>query len=203
MKKQSLPKAALLSVAVLLASISSGVTAQTANAAEYTIDPVHSSVEFSIRHIVSKVKGHFKTFAGTIQYTAGKPADWKANVTIDVKSLDTGNEKRDGHLKSPDFFDAEKFGEMKFVTTSVTDFKKDKAKIHGDLTLHGVTKPVVLDAVISEEGTDMEGKKKQGFSATTTIKRTDFGMSWGSMPGKAMLGDDVMISLEIEAERKK
>src|SRR5579871_5569867 len=130
----------------------------SARAAEFTIDPNHSSVSFRVKHVIGKVIGHFDKFSGNFSYDAGAPQTWSAMATIDANSVNTGIEKRDNHLRSPDFFDAQKFPTLAFKSTGITDVQGDRAKLHGNLTMHGVTKPIVLDLEISGTAADPMGK---------------------------------------------
>lgn len=180
------------------------VAAPALRAETYEIDASHSQVGFRIRHLVGKVPGRFTGFSGTIDYAPGKPGSWKVDAKIDPATINTDNEKRDGHLKAPDFFDVAKYPEMTFKSTKVTDVKGETAKLHGDLTMHGVTKAVVLDLEIGGTTKDPWGKTRAGFSATGTINRKDFGITYNSVldNGGLMLGEDVAISLDIEAVLK-
>lgn len=180
------------------------IAAPAVRAETYEIDASHSQVGFRIRHLVGKVPGRFTSFSGTVEYASGKPKTWKVDATIDPASINTDNEKRDGHLKSADFFDVEKFPTMTFKSTKVTNVKGDAAKLHGDLTMHGVTKPVVLDLEIGGTTKDPWGNTRTGFSAAGTINRKDFGIVWNKAldAGGVMLGDDVAITLDIEAVLK-
>ncbi len=175
-------------------------SAAPALAAPYTIDAGHSNVGFRVRHFVAKTTGRFTKFEGTIDYTPGKPETWKVDAKIDPASINTDNEKRDGHLKSADFFDVEKCPAMGFKSTKVTDVKDDTAKLHGDLTMHCVTKPVVLDLEVG----GVSGAKA-GFSAKGKIARKDFGIVWNRAldNGGAVLGEDVEVILDIEADEAK
>lgn len=174
--------------------------AAPATAAVYTIDASHSTVGFRVRHFVAKTSGRFTKFGGTINYAPAKPAAWSVEAKIDAASINTDNEKRDGHLKSPDFFDVEKCPELLFKSTKVTDFKDGAGKLHGDLTMHCVTKPVVLDFEVG----GVEGAKA-GFSAKGKIARKDFGIVWNRAldNGGAVLGEDVEVTLDIEADEAK
>jgi polyisoprenoid-binding protein YceI len=167
----------------------------------YTIDPHHSQAGFAIRHMtLSTVRGAFSKVSGTIDYDPKKPDASKVNATIDISSIDTHEEKRDQHLKSPDFFDVEKYPTMTFKSTKVVAKGKDHLEVSGDLTLHGVTKPVTLEVDgPSAELKDPKGAKR-GASATTKINRKDFGLIWNKQldNGGMMLGDDVDITLDVE-----
>lgn len=190
----------LLAVPALLAAL-----AVSAAATVYEIDASHSTVGFKIRHVVTRTTGRFTKFSGTIVHEPGKPAAWKVEAEIDPASINTDNEKRDGHLRSPDFFDTAKFPKMSFKSTKVTDAKGDAAKLHGELTMHGVTKPVVLDLEFTGAGKDPWGNEKAGFSARGKINRKDFGIVWNKTVdnGGYILGDEVEVTLEIEADAKK
>jgi polyisoprenoid-binding protein YceI len=167
----------------------------------WTIDPVHSHVSFSVRHLmVSKVKGRFSSFEGQI-VTAENPLDSSATVTIDVASIDTGNEQRDNDLRSSAFLDIEHHPTMTYQSTGVRPGSDDDYLVDGELSLHGVTRPVTLTVEVNGFGPDPYGGTRAGFSATTEISRGDFGMDT-NMPldgGGVVIGDKIQISLEIEA----
>ncbi len=182
----------------------SGAALAQTQAAAWKLDPAHSAAEFSIRHMgLSNVHGRFGGVNGTI---ALDPADLtKSSVaaTIDVTTVDTGVPQRDGHLKSPDFFDVAKFPTMTFKSKSVTK-SGDGYSVAGDLTMHGVTKPVVLDMESSKEQAGQDGKAHRGFEATTTIHRQDYGLVWNGTlkSGDSVLGDDVKVTLDVEAAKQ-
>ena len=180
------------------------LAATSAFAAEYKVDPGHSRVGFEIKHLFSKVPGKFNEFEGTVSFDEKKVAASKVDFTIKTASIDTDNEKRDGHLKGADFFDAEKNATITFKSTKVTGSGK-KFKLAGDMTLHGVTKPVVFD--VEHLGTDKDpwGTTKAGFTAKSKIKRKDFGIVWNKTldSGNLLLGDDVELNLAIEADLQK
>ena len=192
---RSLPSAFLLFSALVLAA--------PAQAAPQTfeIDPVHSRVEFTIRHMFSKVTGNFGKFQGTINYNAAAPAASSVKAEIDASSIDTNNDRRDGHLRSPDFFDAAKYPSITFTSTKVSSGAEGKLKVEGTLTMHGITKPVVLDAAFLGSGPGLDGVTRAGFEATTKVDRKDYGIVWNKAldQGGTLLGDDVQINLEIEA----
>jgi len=168
--------------------------------AKYTIDKTHTEVGFGVRHFFTKVNGRFNDFQGTIVFDEKDPSKISVEASAVTASIWTDNEKRDGHLRSADFFDAEKHPSLTFKSTQVTPNGKNKYKIAGDLTLRGVTKPVVFDGEFLGAGaTSMGGKA--GFAATTVVNRKDFGIVWNKAldNGGMMLGDDVTISLNIEA----
>lgn len=172
-------------------------------AGTWEIDPAHSSVEFSVRHLmVAKVKGRFTSFRGTLEI-ADDPLDSRVEATVDLASIDTHDEKRDAHLRSPDFFDVERYPEMTFVSRRVRD-DGDHYVVEGDLSLHGVTRPVTLDLEPEGVGVDPWGNVRAGFSASTVINRKDFGLDWNVAleTGGVLVGDKVNVSLEIEAVRQ-
>jgi len=169
----------------------------------YKIDPSHSNVGFSIRHFFSKVPGKFKTYEGTITVDPKDLSKTMVDVTIDTASIDTGNGDRDSHLQSSDFFDAAKFPKITFKSTSVTPSGATKATLKGDLTMHGVTKPVTLEAEVLGFSPDPWGNFRAGFEAKTKINRQDFGVSWNKVVegGGSMLSDEVEITINIEGVR--
>lgn len=177
------------------------MTAATSFAQTWTLDKAHSKLGFSITHMmVSDVDGMFKTFDAAI--TAAKPdfSDASVTLTAQTNSIFTDNDKRDEHLKSPDFFDAAKNPEVSFKSTSIKGAGKNQYKLYGNLTMHGVTKPVVLDMIL--RGTTehpMTKKQVAGFKVTGTIKRTDFNIS-ANTPA-AMLGDEVTITANGEFQK--
>lgn len=179
--------------------IAAGHGAAVAAPEVYTLDPNHTQVGFSIRHIVSRVSGRFGTFTGEVTVDKDNPAASKVTAEIDAKSIDTGTQKRDDHLRSADFFDAEKFPKITFASKSVASSGKDKTTVSGDLTMHGVTKPVTLDVM----WTGFAGPKA-GFEAKTTVNRKDFGIVWNRVldAGAAMLGDEVEITILVEANNQ-
>jgi len=170
----------------------------------WDIDPAHSDVAFSVRHMmVSKVRGNFRTFSAQI-ITAENPADSSVTAEIDLASIDTANEQRDGHIKSADFFSVETFPTMTYRSTSVRP-DGDDWRIEGELTLHGVTKTVPLRVELNGFTADPFGGQRAGFSATGEINRKDFGIDI-SLPmdgGGVVVGDKISISLEIEAVLKQ
>jgi polyisoprenoid-binding protein YceI len=180
----------------------------TAAPLTFEIDKAHSQVGFSIRHFFSKVPGQFKEFSGTIVMDPNAPAASSVEVTIQAASISTDNEARDKHLRSPDFFAADSFPTLTFKSTKVATAGKDKVQVTGNLTMRGVTKSVVLDVDFLGMGEVGVGGQswgtKAGFEATTTINRKDFGINWNKVldQGGLMIGEDVAISLHIEANLK-
>ena len=178
-----------------------------ASATTWTIDPEHSTVGFKIRHMmVSNVTGNFEKHSGTVEIDDRDVSKSKVNATIEVASINTNVRKRDDHLKSADFFDAAKYPTMTFVSKKVATAGKDRLKVTGDLTLHGVTREVVLDVEgPTAESKDPWGNIRRGATATTKINRKDFGLAWNKIleTGGVAVGEEVTISLEIEMIKKK
>jgi polyisoprenoid-binding protein YceI len=170
-------------------------------AADYKIDADHSAVSFKIRHLIGKVNGRFDKFEGMITYDAANPKAWKAKAVIDAASINTNTPKRDDHLRSDDFFDVKVYPTLVFASKKVTDVKGSTAKLVGDLTLHGVTKPVTLDMEVLGVGKDPWGNTRASFTASTKINRKDFGLNWNEAieTGGVLVGDEVEITLETEA----
>jgi polyisoprenoid-binding protein YceI len=178
------------------------LAAWPAHAEQWKIDSVHSTVGFSIRHMmVSNVKGSFTQFAGTIGYDPQAPQAASVEVTIQTTSVNTGNEKRDGHLRNEDFFDAPKFPTITFKSTKVTPSGDSAATIEGTLTMHGESRPVTLQVEKLGIQKDPQGKTRAGFSGKTKVARKDFGIIYNKAldGGGVVLGDDVNVELEIEA----
>jgi polyisoprenoid-binding protein YceI len=194
----------------LLAAAAALVATGAGAATRYEIDPAHSHASFSIRHMmVTNVKGEFGGVTGEVNLDAADPTKSTVKAVIDVKSLNTGVDKRDAHLKSPDFFDVEKFPTMTFESTKVSKgSKKGAYKVEGNLTLHGVTKPVTLDV---DEVTEpvknvmMGGVMERGASGSTALNRKDFGLTWAGPAlekGNVVLGDQVKVTLDVELVEK-
>jgi polyisoprenoid-binding protein YceI len=170
----------------------------------YAIDRSHSTVEFVVRHLmISKVRGRFTDFEGTVEI-ADVPEQSSASVTIQAASIDTGDAQRDGHLRSGDFFDVEQNQALTFRSTKVEAAKGSDWKLHGDLSINGVTKPVVLDVEFEGAGQSPWGDSRIGFTASTDIDREDWGLSWNQAleAGGVVLGKKVKIELGVEAIRQ-
>jgi polyisoprenoid-binding protein YceI len=172
----------------------------------WNIDGSHSTAEFSVRHLmITNVKGRFGTVSGTVDYDPENPEASQIDVTIDATSIDTRDEKRDAHLRSPDFFDTEKFPNLTFKSTSVkkTD---DGFAATGDLTIHGVSKPVTLEVETpSSPNKDPWGNTRIGSSAHAKINRKDWGLNWNSAleAGGVLVGEQVKISIEVSLVQAK
>jgi polyisoprenoid-binding protein YceI len=178
-----------------------------AQASNYKLDPAHGTVGFSVKHLmVSKVRGHFNKFEGQFVFDEKKNEVNKVEVKVDPASIDTSDKKRDEHLNSPDFFDTKKFPEMKFKSDKPVVVKIDHpTPITGELTMHGVTKPVTLDLTYTGAVTDPWGNEKVGFSLAGKINRKDWGLNWNKAldKGGVTVSDDVAIEIEGEAQKQK
>jgi polyisoprenoid-binding protein YceI len=170
----------------------------------YQVDPVHSSVEFKVRHMVSKVSGRFTDFSGIVVGDPAKPGSASVTFAIKTASIDTKIPDRDKHLKSPDFFDAEKFPEITFKSTKITPKGGDKYEVAGTFTMHGVTKEVVIPVAFGGVAKDPWGKDRAGFSLQLTLNRKDYGINWNKLldQGGTLVGDDVEVSIDLEAVRQ-
>jgi polyisoprenoid-binding protein YceI len=150
--------------------------------------------------VIAKVRGTFGRWQGTLDFDAADPTRSELDVRIDAASIDTREPKRDAHLRSADFFDAEKFPELRFVSTSI-ERAGDGYRVHGALTIHGVTKPVTLEAGFLGTSRDPWGNERVAFEAKTKINRKDFGLSWNQVleTGAILVGDDIDIALDVQA----
>ena len=182
------------------------VVATPLAAAEYQIDVSHSSVGFQVRHMaISKTNGVFDDYAGSFSFEPGKPETWSCEAVIQATSINTNNGKRDDHLRSEDFFNAAEFPTLTFKSTGVKMEDESEGVLKGDLTIHGITKPVELEFEILGTVTDPWGNERAGFSAEVKINRQDFGLSYSNVleAGGLVVGDDVKIFLEIEGIKNK
>ena len=188
----------ILVLAVAL-SIHAPVTL-TAQANAWAIDAAHSELTFRIRHYVTKVRGTFGKWSGSIAADPKNLATGSVNVSIDAKSIDTNNENRDNHLRSNDFFATDSFPTLEFKSTSVT-LRGEELTIQGNLTIRGKTRPVNLSGSFGGITKDAQGKDRIGFEASAKINRMDYGVSWNRAVegGGIMLGDEVEINITIEA----
>jgi len=171
----------------------------------WTIDPSHSLVEFSVRHMmVATVKGRFRSFRGTIRLDEANPENSSVEAVIDAASIDTNDEQRDAHLRSDDFLNVEKFPHITFRSKRVEMLGQDRARVIGDLTIRDVTREVALEVEYLGRTRDPWGKERIGFSAHTTINRHDFGVRWNAVleAGGVVVADTVRINLEIEAVKQ-
>lgn len=173
--------------------------------ATWNIDASHSGIHFSIRHLViAKVRGKFTKFSGAIELDDADMTKSKVNVEIDVASIDTAEPQRDGHLKSPDFFDVEKFPKAAFASKSIKK-NGEEYDVTGDLTVHGVTKEITLRSTFEGKGKDPWGGERVAFGAKTTLNREDFGLKWNQAleAGGVVVGTKVELEIEVEAVKAK
>lgn len=174
--------------------------------ATYSIDTSHSEVGFTVRHMVfAKVRGQFKTWSTTLSFDAADPTKASLQVDIDTASIDTHEEKRDAHLRSADFFDAEKFPKMTFKSKRIEVAAKGHYKLVGDLTIRDATKEVTLDVEETGRGTDPWGNARLGYNAKTSISRGDFGLKWNQAleAGGVLVSDKVDIEVEVQVIEAK
>ena len=185
-----------LSVALLLPAFAA------AEQAVYKVDADHSGVGFTVRHFVSNTPGRFKDFDGTIKYDKQNPSASSVEFTVKADSIDTANADRDGHLKSPDFFDTAKFPTWTFTSTKVTAKDADTLEVTGDLTIKGVTKQVTIPVEVLGSVKTPNGEKA-GFETTFTVNRKDHGITWNRVldAGGTVLGEDVKVTVSVEANR--
>jgi polyisoprenoid-binding protein YceI len=194
---------------VVLAATLAGVAsagAASAGATTWAIDPAHTSVQFSIRHMmVSNVRGELTDVSGTVQGDQARPTEAVVEVAIDPASVATRDPKRDNHLRGPDFFDVAKYPTMVFKSKSVAPAGPGAFKVTGDLTMHGVTREIVLDvADVTPAITDPFGKTRAGARATTKLNRKDFGINWSKTMdnGGLVVGDEVAVTIDVEAVKQ-
>jgi polyisoprenoid-binding protein YceI len=168
----------------------------------WNFDPIHSDIGFSVRHLmISKVRGHFAKWSGTLAVDEANPQNSHVSVEIDAASISTKEDQRDTHLRSADFLDAENHPVIKFESTRVEKTGDSYFKVTGDLTIRGVSKPVVLDVEYAGRSKDPWGGERAGFTAKTSIERKTYGLTWNMAleTGGVLVGDKVEISIEIEA----
>ena len=169
---------------------------------QWNIDPTHSSIGFSVRHMVfAKVRGRFTDWRGTVQLDPSDLTRSSVKVEIDAKSIDTGVKDRDNHLRSADFFDVERFPALRFESTKVERVGDDHYRIFGRLTIRDVTQEVVLDTEYNGQAKDPWGNQRKGFTATTSLNRGDYGLTWNQAleAGGVLVGERIDIELEVEA----
>ena len=193
----------LRSTLVLLAALAAPALAQSTSTWE--IDPAHSSIQFGVRHLmISTVKGTFPKFTATVVADEKEPTRAVAEASIDAASIDTREPKRDEHLRGADFFDVAKYPTITFKSTKVEPAGDRRFKVHGDLTMHGVTKPVALDVEVTPQVKGMRGETRAGARATTKINRKVFGINWSKTMdgGGLVVGDDVDVTIDVEGVKK-
>lgn len=188
----------MLRVSVALVGFAA-VWASAAHAQTYQIDPVHTSLVFRVKHMdTAYVYGRFNTVTGTLVVNEATPTRSSVQLEVDANSVYTGNERRDNHLRSPDFFNTRQYPTIRFASTEVRKVSADTVQVRGNLTLHGVTRPVTATVRLTGKGKNPQGTDIIGFETTFTIRRSEFGMRYG-LPG---LGDEVRITLSVEAARQ-
>ena len=171
----------------------------------WKIDPVHSEVNFTVRHMmISNVRGRFEKFTGTVDFNEENPAASSVDVKIETASINTRDAMRDGHLRSPDFFDAEQYPDMSFKSTKVEAADQSHGRITGDLTIRDVTRPVVLEVEYSGQAVSPWGTTSAGFTASTRINRKDWNLNWNKAleTGGVLVGDEIKIDIELEVVKQ-
>jgi polyisoprenoid-binding protein YceI len=194
-----------LAVLALAVASSFGPTSPAAAApVTYGIDSNHSEVSFQIRHLVSKVRGRFKEFTATIVRDEAAPANSSVELVIKAASIDTEIERRDTDLRSPNFFDVEKFPDITFKSVQIDKTGEATYNVTGDLTMHGVTRRLTLPVTYNGEVKDPWGGTRAGYSLTASLDRTEFGITWNKAldQGGFLLGDEVQVTINLEAVRK-
>ena len=167
----------------------------------WSVDAAHSSVEFTVKHMgIANVRGKFTEFEGTLEVKEAL-SECRAHGSVNVASIDTGERQRDEHLRSPDFFDAEQFPDMIFESTRVEAIDDESSRVHGNLTMHGITREIKLDVLIQGTDTDPWDNLRAGLEVVGTLKRSDFDMKFNQAlgSGNVLVGDKVKIALEISA----
>ena len=176
-------------------------TVTTLAPATWRVDPIHSHVEFAVRHLmISTVRGRFAEVAGTLSGDDSDPEHASIELAIAAASIDTHEPQRDGHLRSADFFEVETYPEIRFRSTRVATHGDGTLVVHGDLTIRGVTKPVAVAVLPGGRGRDTQGAERVGYSATTRISRKEFGLTWNQLleTGGVAVGDEVTILVELQ-----
>lgn len=171
----------------------------------WEIDPAHSEAIFSVKHMMfSTVRGHFNVLSGHLHIDEEHPENSWVDAQVDANSVDTRDEKRDGHLRSPDFFDAEHYPILTFKSTKVEKVGGNEYRVLGDLTMHGVTKPVVFKAEYNGQGKNPWGLQVAGLSAKSKVNRKDWGLNWNAAleSGGVLVSEDVNIEIDLEAVQK-
>jgi polyisoprenoid-binding protein YceI len=167
----------------------------------YDIDSAHSEATFAVRHLLTKVRGRFSEFAGSIAFDAANPANSTVTFTIQAASIDTNQKDRDAHLRSGDFFDTDTFPTITFVSTAVSSRGGDVYEVAGDFTIRDVTRPITLPVSFLGKATDPWGNERIAFEAEYTLNRKDYGLNWNAAleTGGFLVGDDVKITLSVQA----
>ncbi|WP_066949419.1 YceI family protein [Streptomyces lushanensis] len=172
---------------------------------EYTIDPAHSTISFTVRHaMVTNVRGSFTEHEGTLNLDGSNPAASTAAIDVSIASVDTGMPDRDGHLRGADFFDAETFPKMSFRSTSAEQIDAETYRVTGDLTIKDVTRPITIDLEFHGSATDVYGNERVGFEGSAAILRSEWGLTWNAAleTGGVMVSDKVKLNFDISAIKK-
>ncbi len=167
----------------------------------WQIDFAHSEINFTVRHMmISKVRGQFESFSGTVNFDEQNPTNTTVDITVDLKSINTREEQRDNHLRSADFFDVENYPVMTFKSKRVEQISENEGRLVGDLTIRGLTKEVVLDVDYAGQAASPWGTTSAGFSASGKINRKDWGLTWNQAleTGGVLVGEDIKIDIELE-----
>ena len=178
------------------------MTTATSTKTTYIIDKAHSEATFQVRHLLTRVRGRFSDFEGAIDYNEQHPEQSSVNVSITAASIDTSERDRDTHLRSADFFDVEKFPALTFTSRRITGKGgNQRFDVTGDLTIHGVTRPVTFDVTLLGKAKDPWGNERIAFEAETAINRKEYGLNWNAAleTGGFLVGDEVKISLSVQA----
>jgi polyisoprenoid-binding protein YceI len=177
------------------------VTTATATKTTYTIDKAHSEVTFQVRHLLTKVRGRFSDFEGSIRFDEQHPELSLVNITIQAASIDTNERDRDAHLRSADFFHVEQFPTLTFTSGAITQKSDQEFDVAGNLTIHGVNTPVTFEVTFLGKARDPWGNERIAFEAETKINRKDYGLNWNAAleTGGFLVGDEVKISLSVQA----
>ena len=168
---------------------------------KWSTDPSHSEVHFKVKHLmITTVTGKFASFEGSMENNNADFSDAKISFSADINSIDTGNEQRDGHLKSKDFFDAEQFPKLSFTSSSFSKLTDEKYELKGDFTMRGITMPVVLNVVYNGQMDDPYGNTKAGFEINGVLLRKDFGLSWDAATetGGVVVSNEVKLHLNVQ-----
>ncbi len=167
----------------------------------WQIDSAHSEINFSVRHMmISKVRGSFEAFSGSVNFDEDNPTNTTVDISIDAASINTREDQRDGHLRSPDFLNVDEYPTLTFKSSKVEQIDAETGKLYGDLTIRGVSKPVVLDVEYAGQAKSPWGTTSAGFSAKTSINRTDWGLTWNQAleTGGILVGEKITIEIELE-----
>ena len=192
-------KRAFAAVVLLAVSVSPALAADV-----YTVDKVHSETGFQIRHMMSKVRGRFGDFSGTIKAEPGKPEASSVEFTIKATSINTDNENRDKDLRSANFFDVAKYPDITFKSAKIAAKGQDKYDVTGTLSMHGVSKEITLPVSFLGFGKDPWGGERAGFETSITLNRKDFGLTWNKAleAGGLLLGEEVYVSINLETKKE-